>query len=159
MFEGFQRNFLEHPLRFRIVLFLVFGWNFSSVLPAKNNTIWMEFWIWVFPKIGVPQNGWFTIENPIKMDDLGVPLFSETSISNHILCPLGCPETTKIQAHRFSGFWAWKRLNFAPLEVRFFVVKFGRNFSWRATTTSYHPRENWSISGNRVAVFEPERQY
>ena len=36
--------------------------------------------LWVFPKIGVPQNGWFIMEHLLKMDDLGVPLFSETSI-------------------------------------------------------------------------------
>ena len=42
--------------------------------------------IWVFPKIVVPQDGWFIMENPIKMDELGVPLFSETAISMSITC-------------------------------------------------------------------------
>ena len=29
---------------------------------------------------GTPIAGWFTMKNPIKMDDLGVPLFQETPI-------------------------------------------------------------------------------
>ena len=46
-----------------------------------DNGVMIWILIWVFPKIMVPQNGWFIMENTIKMDDLGgPPLFLETPI-------------------------------------------------------------------------------
>ena len=45
--------------------------------------------MWVFPKIGVPQNGWYIMENPIKMDDLGVfPLFLVQHPCGEVVCPI-----------------------------------------------------------------------
>ena len=41
----------------------------SGGLPGLDSTNlrWLWMALWVFPKIGVPQNGWLIMENPIKM--------------------------------------------------------------------------------------------
>ena len=49
------------------------------------NTYSQGIWktrVWVFPRIVVPQNGWFIINGKPyeQMDDLGVPLFLEIPI-------------------------------------------------------------------------------
>ena len=44
----------------------------------------------MFPKIVVPQNGWFIRENPIKMDDLVVPLFLEAPKYGETQNPVPC---------------------------------------------------------------------
>ena len=51
-----------------------------------NIDISYYIYIWVFPKIGnIPKCMVKIMENPIKVDDLGVPLFSETSIYSNLL--------------------------------------------------------------------------
>ena len=57
--------------------------NETSCLAGKKKAVVAVGFIyrWVFPKIRVPQNGWFMMENSIKIDDLGEnPLFLETPI-------------------------------------------------------------------------------
>ena len=62
-----------------LYMFLPLHKEYREVLNAPKKVVSASH-IWVFPKIVVPQNGWFTMENPIKMADLGVPLFLETPI-------------------------------------------------------------------------------
>ena len=47
---------------------LAFCWSLIYSNPSKKKKS-------RFAEMGVPQNEWFIMENPIKMDDLGVPPF------------------------------------------------------------------------------------
>ena len=117
----------------------IFGWYLLTrfitrlgdpTLWGKNDQIVMNkhhLHIWVFPKIGVPQNRWFIMENPMKMDDLGV---KPTILGNpHIFPPgafslvweeweavrsdCGGRECTVPTCHDEESVWCW----FSPSTV------------------------------------------
>ena len=66
-----------------------FKWKWEWVRGnPKQDGLFQIHIIWVFPKIVVPQNGWFMMENPIKMDDLRVPLFFGNTNLNRLVFPI-----------------------------------------------------------------------
>ena len=104
--------------------------------------------IWVIPKIGVPQNGWFITENPMKMDDLGIPVFLETPISKVLqhwdteiawdhgrrsgLCEL---DLTPCESLTFFSPWISPRSFLASISDNLCVKSFTSRFVYCASET------------------------
>ncbi len=55
----------------------------STMVKHPGSQKWLN---WVFPRIGIPQDGWFIMKNPIKMGWFGVfpPIFGNTHIKTVI---------------------------------------------------------------------------
>ena len=72
-------------------------------LPTFGLNLW-KITMWVFPKIGVPQNGWFIRENLIRTDDLGgkTPILGNTHIK------FQCLEIFEILGDQKFQFQGWR---------------------------------------------------
>ena len=74
----------------RIMELANFGSKHSICCSNSNTCTFLLINKWVFPKIKVPQSGWFIMENPIKMDDLGgTIIFGNTQIYIYIYIYMG----------------------------------------------------------------------
>ena len=57
---------------------------------VKSLFLYASIWV-VSINVGTPIAGWFIMDNSIKIDDLGVPIFQETSVWRPM-----CPNKTSL---------------------------------------------------------------
>ena len=115
---------------FEAVLFKKKRMSFGSVLET----------MWVFPKIMVPQNGWFIMEIPIKTDALGVPLFLETPT----FVPFQNPHPTLVPSSQA-----------AP------KLRFDATGKWLETIQWMHPKKKmppWEVGLHRYGLLHQKSQ-
>ena len=88
--------------------------------------------IWVFPRIGVPQNGWFIMENPIKVEWFG----GTTILGNPHMCLRSFFHLGKAKN---SGPW-----DVPSLPLRFYLQDDHQTASWSATCYFPPSKLSWT---------------
>ena len=102
--------------------------------------------IWVFPKIVVPQNGWFIMENSIKMNDLGIPYDTIIFGNTHMEYTLG--RSIRVRFHFDITSILSSKMYIAHLPLKLLRTIYYTYALWLLYTLFINPQ--WLRTGYRI---------